>query len=492
MTATPADVDRAASGEAALAIVTPLLEASGQSHVLRFAGSLDDAGKRALAAQVASIDLSGLGGLVERYVKSDAAVSIPDDLSPADYYPRDAASGGRAWDEPAMRAAGEAMISAGKVACFTVAGGQGSRLGYDGPKGCYPTGAVTEKPLFQIFAEGVLGTERTYGCEVPWYIMTSPLNHSATVVFFEENAFFGLDRSRVMFFEQGTMPSLDKASGGLLLAERGKLATNPDGHGGSLKALVVSGATEDMRRRGVEHISYFQVDNPNVRVADPVFIGLHASAPDSSGEMSSKMLPKAEPKEKVGVFCKSKGRTTVIEYSDMPEDLAEQRHADGGLTFLAGSIAIHAISVAFVEKVVSDPAFELPFHRAIKKVPHVDLDSGEPVQPAQPNAVKLERFVFDAVPLATGSIVYETDRVEEFAPVKNKEGVDSIVTSKQLQTERAARWLEAAGTGVPRHADGTPDCVVEISPLFALSQDHLSQRKNELPARIDPGSTLSL
>lgn len=463
----------------------------GQDHLLRFHDELDPASARALLGQIAALDLDALPDLIERYVQGDEHFTLPPDLEPAPYYPRDPGSAGRAWDRDGARRRGEELLGAGKVACFTVAGGQGSRLGYEGPKGCYPTGAVTNKPLFRIFAEGILAAGRRHGRPVPWYLMTSPLNHRETVAFFEANRFFGLDPADVSFFPQGVMPSLDMATGRILLSGKGTLATNPDGHGGSLKALVVSGAIEDMRRRGVEHISYFQVDNPLVRVVDPVFIGLHAGASDSSGEMSSKMLAKADAKEKVGVFCRSKGRTMVVEYSDLPATLAGQTDADGSLRFIAGSPAIHMLGVEFVAKLASDPAFALPYHRAIKKVPFVDLESGETVEPAEPNAVKLERFVFDAIPLAESSIVLETDRVEEFAPVKNKDGVDSVVTSRQLQTERAARWLEAAGVEVPRKADGSPDCVLEIGPLTATDGEELAARR-DLPGRIERGARMAL
>ncbi|MAY75559.1 MAG: hypothetical protein CMJ31_12765 [Phycisphaerae bacterium] len=461
----------------------------GQDHLLAFVDDLPPEQRSALLTQIAAIDLPSLPPLIERYVKSDGHIEIPSDLSPATYYPRDPDSETRSWNAAQYEDAGASLIASGSVACFTVAGGQGSRLGYDGPKGCYPTGCVSGKPLFQVFAEGILATERAYDCELPWYIMTSPLNHEATVAFFSDNEHFGLDAERIHFFAQGTMPSFDKETGKILLAEKGKVATNPDGHGGAFRALVTSGALDDMRTRGVQHISYWQVDNPHVRVADPVFLGLHATAPDSSGEMSSKMLPKAEAAEKVGVFCESGGKTVIIEYSDMPEKLAKETDAKGNLRFLAGSIAIHAIGVAFVERVVNGDS--LPYHRAVKKVPHVDLGAGERVEPSEPNAVKLERFIFDAVPLAESSIVYETDRVEEFAPVKNKEGVDSIVTSKQLQTERAARWLEAAGVEIPRRSDGKPDCVIEISPMTALSAAQL-RRRDDLPKAIERGATVEL
>ncbi len=446
-----------------------------QSHVLNFYPRLTPDQQRALLAQADSMDLEALPGLVREYVLKKPGFAMPSRLEPVKYYPHDPRSRVRAWDCEAARNAGEGLIRSGKVAAFVVAGGQGSRLGFEGPKGCFPAGAVTRKSLFQIFAEGILGVQDRAGGGVvlPWYIMTSPLNHEATASFFESHKFFGLRRDQVMFFQQGVMPSLDIRTGKVLMASAHEVATNPDGHGGSIRALHVSGALADMAQRGVEHLSYFQVDNPLVRVIDPVFLGLHSSAPDSSGEMSSKMVAKAEPDEKVGVFCLSDGRTEVMEYSDMPKDLQGARNADGRLTYNAGNIAVHALSRAFVERLATDERFSLPCHRAEKKIPCVDPVTGAAIAPTENNGVKLEKFIFDALGLCRQSLVYETDRVEEFAPIKNATGVDSVESSRTLQTLRAARWLEAAGVQVPRRADGSPDCVLEISPRTAQTPEDL-------------------
>lgn len=467
------------------------LEAVGQGHVLRFWGELSEASRRKLVEQVSGLEVESVPRWVEEYVRNKPAPAASGKIEPAPYYPADPRSPARPWDRERYRAAGEALLRAGKVAAFTVAGGQGSRLGFEGPKGMYPAGAVTGKPLFQIFAEGLLAAGRKYGRPVPWYIMTSPLNHGATVAFFEGQRFFGLGRGDVSFFPQGVMPSLEMASGRMLLAARDEVATNPDGHGGSIKALHHSRSLDDIRRRGVEHISYFQVDNPIVRVVDPVFLGLHAAAPDSSGEMSSKMIPKAYAGEKMGVFVTTGGRTAVIEYSDLPKELAEQRErgGGGGLRFIAGSIAVHVMSVEFVTRLNTDRSFELPFHRAEKKVAHVDLETGKLVEPREANAVKLERFVFDALPLCRSSVVYETERVEEFAPIKNATGVDSAESSRRIQTQRAARWLERAGVRAPVR-EGEPDCTLEISPLTALGPEDLKGAK--LPGRIEAGARLAL
>ncbi|HWP39280.1 MAG TPA: UTP--glucose-1-phosphate uridylyltransferase, partial [Tepidisphaeraceae bacterium] len=247
-----------------------------------------------------------------------------------------------------------------------------------------------------------------------------------------------------------------------------------------------SGAVADMRRRGIEHLSYFQVDNPLVHTIDPLFLGLH----DLTGsEMSSKMIPKAHALEKVGNFVIADGVLQVIEYSDLPESLALQTNPDGSLRFNAGSIAIHALCVSFIERLNAGGQLQLPWHRAEKKVAYID-ESARRINPDKPNAVKLEQFVFDAIPLARNAIVYETDRAEEFSPVKNAEGVDSPATARRDQIRRAARWLAAAGVQVPMR-DGEPDAVIEISPLLATSAEQL--RTRQLPLQqIQPGQVVYL
>lgn len=470
------------------------LNAHGQSHLLTFLDRLDSSGQQRLLRQIHSIDFTALDRLIDRYVRNRERFELPVNLQPAPYYPANAAEAGR------YRMIGEEKIRAGKVVAFTVAGGQGTRLGWNGPKGTFPSTVVTGKPLFRVFAEQILATQRRFGVAIPWYIMTSDLNDADTRRFFADNNHFGLPdpRQNIMIFPQGLLPSIDASTGRILLAGQGELAMNPDGHGGSIKALRESGAIDHMRSRGVELISYFQVDNPLVRAIDPLFVGLHVAAPDSSGEMSSKMVAKANAGEKVGVFCRGGTaagmKTMVIEYSDLPPDLAQQTNPDGSLRFNAGSIAIHLISVAFVERLTRDAhEFALPYHRADKKVAHVDIASGQLVQPTTSNGVKLEAFVFDAIPLAESSIVCETLRSEEFAPIKNAEGVDSAATSRQLQSERAARWLERVGVRVHRGAGGEVEAKIEISPLTAQCADDLRElTAGALPAQIERGAEVVL
>lgn len=450
------------------------LKAIGQDHVLRFHDSLGESSRKKLIGQIEAMDLDRMKDLVETQVKVKAAIPLPKDIKPAQAYPRMPAAEHRKLYQDAERR-GHELLKAGKVAAFLVAGGQGTRLGYDGPKGEYPVTPVKNKPLFQVFAEQLRAHSRDAGKPIPWYIMTSDINDGPTRAFFAKHKYFGYEPKNIMFFQQGMMPAFG-FDGRILLDSKDSLALSPDGHGGSLRALAKSGALADMKKRGVEHLSYFQVDNPLVHCIDPLFIGLH----DLTGsEMSSKTIPKANALEKVGNFCIADGVLQVIEYSDLPEALALKTNPDGSLTFNAGSIAIHALRVSFIERLNSGGELKLIWHRAEKKVPHVD-EKGNPVKPDKPNAVKLEQFVFDAIPLARNAIVYTTDRAEEFSPVKNAEGVDSPATSRRDQIRRAARWLTESGMDVPLR-DGEPDATIEISPLLATSAAQLREKRPAVP-----------
>ncbi len=460
------------------------LDSIGQSQVFAFYDQLDEKGRAQLEAQLAALDTEALPGLIEGYVSNKPQIALPSDIKPVDVYPRHADAARNDLYHKAL-ARGHELLRQGKVAAFLVAGGQGTRLGYDGPKGEYPVTPIKYKPLFQVFAEQLLAHGKNSGKPIPWYIMTSDINDAPTQAFFKKHNYFGYDPKNIRFFQQGMMPAFD-LTGKMLLGAKDSLALSPDGHGGSLRALRKSGALDDMKSRGVEHLSYFQVDNPIVHTIDPLFIGLH----DLSGsEMSSKTIGKAHALEKVGNFCIGDGKVQVIEYSDLPEELAKKTNADGSLTFNAGSIAIHAIRVGFIDRLTAPGSdLKLIWHRAEKKVPYVDA-SGNAIKPEATNAVKLEQFVFDAIPLGASPIVYETAREEEFSPVKNAEGADSPATCRRDQIRRNARWLEACGLSIPRKEDGEPDCVIEISPLFAVSQEQLKQRDLQVKS-IERGSSV--
>jgi UDP-N-acetylglucosamine/UDP-N-acetylgalactosamine diphosphorylase len=446
-----------------------------QQHLLRFWGLLDQSQKEQLIDQISGLDLPRINTWVEKYIKKNDAFKLSPDLTPAPYYPveQDTAELKQKYKEAVE--VGEKLIRAGKVAAFVVAGGQGTRLGFDGPKGNFPVTPIKNKTLFQLFAETIAAAQKKYDVTCPWYIMTSPLNCQTTKDIFAEENYYGLDKKNIFILQQGTLPNFD-FEGKILLADKAKITSSPDGHGGSLRALHDSGAIEDMKKRGVEFISYWQVDNPLINIFDPLFIGLHAL---EEAEMSSKALVKNDPFEKVGNFCLAGGRITIIEYCDLSDELARKTNSDGSLLFRLGSIGIHIIGTGFVEK-LNKHGFSLPLHKAVKKIEYID-EQGRLVKPAAPNGIKFESFVFDAVPMASKSIILQTQRNREFAPVKNAVGVDSAETSRQMQINRAAEWLEAAGSSVPRKPDGTPDCIIEIAPSFALSEECVKNKLEQIP-----------
>lgn len=429
------------------------IEKAGQSHLL-------NCESEALAEQLAAIDWENLPRLIAEYVLKKPEVAIPDDIQPAPYFPlvpRNA-------EEEAMKAKafekGAELLKSGKVACLTVAGGQGTRLGFDGPKGTYPIGPVSGRTLFEYFASGIARAEEKFGAPIKWYVMTSALNRQATEDFFREHNNLGLREDQVFFFTQGTMPAIGY-DGKLLMSSPDSLALSPDGHGGTLLALRKSGALEQMKKDGVEYISYFQVDNPLVPVVNPLFIGMHAL---TGSEMSAIMLAKTNAFEKLGNFCVSKGRLEIIEYSDLPAELAESTNPDGSLRFISGSPAIHVLSREFVEKLTACGRLELPWHRADKKIPCIS----DP-QPAEPNGVKLESFIFDALSLAQKTLVLEGDRAEMFAPTKNPTGVDSVESARAMLIARDARRLQKAGVTVEENAQ------IEIDPRQVLDDDDAAE-----------------
>ncbi len=457
-----------------------------QSHLLAFWPELPNEQRRQLLDDLDQIDFDRCTALIESHVRKLPAVHVPRSIEPPTSFPIEPA-GDQAGLYARARRLGADAIRAGRVAAFTVAGGQGTRLGFDGPKGAFRISPIRNAPLFQLFADSLRGVERRYGRCPRWYIMTSPTNHADTTDFFARHNFFGLSTDDTMFFEQRQMPAF-LPDGRIALAEKHRVALGPDGHGGSLRALAESGALDDMRRRGIDTISYFQVDNPLVQTLDPLFVGLHLN---TGAEMSSKAVHKAYDGERVGVLCVVDGKLAVIEYSDLPEELARAGNADGTRRFDAGSIAVHILSREFVERLTAPGAtLQLPWHRADKKVAVVD-EHGQTVTPASPNAVKLEMFVFDAIPLAHNPLVLYTRREEEFSPVKNVEGVDSPATARRDLIRRAARWLEFCGVTIPRTAEGEPALPIEISPAYALDVEDLRERLKPLPTPL-PGRPLLL
>lgn len=458
------------------------LEPRGQEHVLSWWGDLTPSAREHLLAEIESIPWDELDPLVDSHVRQKPRKKLLEDLVPPPVFPPQPRPGQEKTYAEAT-ALGEELIRAGKVEAFTVAGGQGTRLGFEGPKGAVTISPVREKTLFQLFAEMMLEVRRRYGVGIRWSIMTSPANHRQTVEFLEDHEFFGLPRGDVVLFSQGVLPSFDFEAR-ILMQDKHRLALAPNGHGGSLKALADSGTLAAMKSRGVAMISYFQVDNPLVQPFDPLFIGLHAM---NGSEMSAKVARKVDDLERVGNICSSGGKLSVIEYSDFPEELARARNPDGSRTFDAGNLAIHLLDVGFVDRLTRD-GFELPYHRAEKTSTWLD-ENGFLRAPRSANAVKLESFVFDALPLAEKTLVLEVDRREEFSPVKSAKGVDSAESAIRDQIRRAARWLEAAGVVIPRKSNGEPDVVLEIAASYALSPLDIKARIKQPPV-LQPGETI--
>ncbi len=441
------------------------LAAFGQEHLLAFWDGLDPAQRQSLAEQIHELDLPLLQRLTSHaHQAEDVRCLAARAASPAAIR---LDGSGLPISPSQARQAGAETLAAGRVGVILVAGGQGTRLGFDHPKGMFPIGPVSGHSLFQIHIEKIRARSRRHGVRIPLYVMTSPATHAETAEFFAQHQRFGLSTEDLRLFCQGTMPAVDAQSGRILLQTPSSIFVSPDGHGGMLAALVRSGILAEATRRGIEHFFYFQVDNPLVDIANEEFLGYHLLA---RSEMTTQVIAKTDPLEKVGNAVAIDGRMRVLEYSDLPDDVAQRRHADGSLAIWAGSIGVHAISAAFLAR-MADEADALPFHRASKKVPYVNA-AGQQVQPAQPNAIKFERFIFDLLPQAAGAIVVEVDAQRSFAPLKNTPGAakDTPEAVRGQMLALHGQWLQAAGAEVNTGVE------VEIGPLFALDAADVAKR----------------
>ena len=441
-----------------------LLAEAGQAHVLAFWDRLGESDRARLLDQVAAIDWDAVAELRGALARgsSPAAGGSSAPMEPAPVV--ELAGAARA----AAVARGEEELRAGRVAALLVAGGQGSRLGFDGPKGCCPVGPVSDEPLFFFHARKLLALRRRYGRSVPLYVMTSAANDADTRAYFASRGFFGLAERDVFFFSQGMWPALDP-EGRVLLDAPGRVFLSPDGHGGVLAALARSGALADMEARGIASVCYFQVDNPMVDVADPAFVGLHVS---EGADWTLKVCRRTGAGEKMGMPVLRGGRAAIVEYTEFSEEDRCALEPDGSLRFAWGSPALHVFSVPFLRR---EAAAGLPVHLAHKRVPFVDA-SGALVRPDAPNAFKFEKFVFDALADARKAVCLAFDREEEYAPVKNAEGEKSPAACRADLSRKWARWLRAAGVAVPLGADGRPLRRVEIDPAFADSPAALAAR----------------
>jgi UDP-N-acetylglucosamine/UDP-N-acetylgalactosamine diphosphorylase len=449
--------------------LTDRLVAAGQGHLVDVLAHASPADAAALADQLEELDLGLIARLVGQVLGQHAEPAATGPLAPPNAVPVARGPEDDAHDRVA-RQQGTAALRAGRAGLVLLAGGQGTRLGFDGPKGNFPFGPVTGTTLFAHHAAKVAALRARYGAALPWCILTSPANAADTRAAFTEAGWFGLDPDSVHFVAQGTLPAVDSTSGRMLLEAPGRLALSPDGHGGLFMALRRSGALEWLAASGVQTIFTFQVDNPLTSIADPGFFGHHLAA---GAEMSNLAVRKRTPGERVGVIARRGSQTVVVEYSDLDDATAAARDEHGELVLWAGNVATHFIELDFARR-LTDGGLQLPYHRAIKKVPYLDV-SGMTVIPDVPNALKFETFIFDALPMARGSITVEVAREEQFSPIKNPRGEDSPQTCRRDMNRLYARWLVEAGVTVARGADGEP-VDIEIDPRLALDAADVRER----------------
>jgi UDP-N-acetylglucosamine/UDP-N-acetylgalactosamine diphosphorylase len=447
------NVDRLAADthEELYPVLLAKLRQHNQKHLIRFWDELNPEQRQLLASQIDGLDLELVARLVRNRLEEQDWSAVASRVLPPPAVRQDEKRAEQA------EIIGETVFKAGAVGVVIVAGGQGTRLGFAKPKGMFPIGPLSDATLFQILTEKVLALRAQYDVAIPLYIMTSPATHTETVTFFEQNENFGLPADDLFIFCQGVMPAVDD-SGRLMLAAKDQLCLNPDGHGGMLTALKKSGAVADLNERGIEHLLYVQVDNALVELGNPGFLGYHVL---TSSDITTAAIAKTAPEDRVGNIVTLDGKLQIIEYSDIPDSLAERRGEEGDLELWAGNTAVHCMTVAFLEQ-VADGTINLPFHYANKKVPFVD-ESGVRVEPSEPNATKFERFIFDLLPAARRSFVVEVDASETYGPLKNAAGSEKhspeAVHVQMMDVHR--QWLRNAGVEI------NDEVKVEISPLWA-------------------------
>jgi UDP-N-acetylglucosamine/UDP-N-acetylgalactosamine diphosphorylase len=396
---------------------TQVLQAKCQEHVLRDFDTLTPRQQEELLQQIAEISWENI-----------ALAGVQKEIPLGEITPLGAVD----VEEIAARreefeAVGYEAIRNHKVAALLLAGGMGTRLGLDKPKGELNVGIDRQLYLFECLIRNLQDVTTAAGCSIPLYIMTSEKNNEETIRFFREHDFFGYPEEDVAFFVQEMAAAVDY-DGRLLLEEPGRLATSPNGNGGWFSSLVKAGLLEDIHTRGVEWINIFSVDNVLQRICDPAFVG----ATILSGKVSgSKVVRKVDPYEKMGVLCLEDGRPSVVEYYEMSKDMAETTDDKGNLVYAFGVILNYLFRVDKLEEIVER---HLPVHVVEKKIPYVSAD-GIYVKPEQPNGYKFETLVVDMIRMMDDNLPYEVVREKEFAPIKNLHGIDSLDSARELLIE---------------------------------------------------------
>ena len=391
----------------------------GQEHLLNFYDTLDKKKQEELIKQINNIDFELINSL---YNKTKNANKEDDaNIEPIEFIDKYKLNG----EYKHYEEIGKKAIKEGKLAAVTMAGGQGTRLGHKGPKGTFDIGLDSHKSLFELLCDYLKEESKKYGVDIPWFIMTSKENNNDTVEFFKKNKYFGYEKN-IYFFIQGQLPMID-TEGKILIGENGLIKEAADGHGGVYESLVKSGMVDKMKELGIEWVFIGGVDNCLVKMVDPVLMGI---AIDKNVTAAGKSVVKANPHEKVGAFCKKNGRPSVVEYSEITDEMAEATDENGELLYGESHILCNLFNISAIERMGSQP---LPYHSAFKKATYIDKD-GNKVVPDKPNAFKFEAFLFDAFGEVDDMAILRVKREEEFAPVKNADsaGVDCPSTAREL------------------------------------------------------------
>ena len=400
--------------------IVNMLKMYNQEHIINLLNKLDEQKKWELIDQISKIDFHQI---MELYDNTKKEVEIKENkIEAIKYLDKE-----KLTDEQKaeFEKLGEDAIKRGEYAVVTMAGGQGTRLGHNGPKGTFRLDVYGKGIyLFEILSENLKEANNKYGVTIPWYIMTSKDNNDETLNFLEKNNYFGYPKSEVILFKQGELPLIDE-NGRLLINKDMKIKEASDGNGGVFSSLRTTGMLSDMKERNIKWVFIGGVDNVILKMADVILLGM---AIKKGVQIASKSVVKANPHEKVGVFCKMNGHPKVIEYSELPEKMAEEVDDDGELKYGESHIMCNLFSIDAIEKVSKEV---LMYHSAFKKNSYID-ENGREIIPEEPNSYKFESFIFDSFEFFDDIAILRGKREDDFAPVKNKEGVDSPKTAKEL------------------------------------------------------------
>jgi UDP-N-acetylglucosamine/UDP-N-acetylgalactosamine diphosphorylase len=468
-------------------------EAVGQGHVLEYWDRITSETEReAFLQQLDGIAVERLGDILTMAQKEAAATcgdNVPQsvDENPIQPYQGVIGRSSDGSNVPHLRSLGLQAIQQGHVAALVLAGGQGTRLGFQGPKGMYNIQLPSQKSLFCLLAERILRLRQLAAATnaasasasasstlapLPFYIMTSPINHTETQEYFAQHNYFGLGKDNVILFQQGMLPCLT-LDGKMILETKSKVAMAPDGNGGIYPSLQHSGTLADMEQRGIKYLHVCSIDNALVKPADPVFVG-HCIA--QKADCGNKSVWKAHAHEKVGVVALRDGKPCVVEYSEISKDMAEQVDAQGRLVYGAGNICNHFFTLDFLRDVVLQNMDNL-YHIAYKKIPYYDAPQDTTVTPTTNSGIKLESFIFDVFPLSQNMAVYEVERTDEFAPVKNPPGTDSDSpdTARRMISNLSRRWLQAVGANIQLTEENSDNECCEVMPLTSYAGEGLEE-----------------